>query len=74
MFITIILSAILLTGLVLLAVGIVVLLKSKNKLAGWVVMAVGGVFTLFSVAIFLMLTITSSTQSMGMVLPTLLIR
>jgi len=65
MFITILLLAILLTGLVLLAAGVVVLLKTKNKLAGWVVVAVGLVFTLFSSAIFLMLTITTATSSMG---------
>jgi len=64
MFITILLLAILLTGLVLLAVGIVILLKSKNKLAGWVALAVGLVFSLFSAAIFLMLTITTSVQGM----------
>jgi hypothetical protein len=62
MFITILLLAILLTGLVLLAVGIILLLKAKNKLAGWVVAAVGLVFTLFSVAIFLSLIITTSIQ------------
>ena len=65
MFITILLLAILLTGLVLLAAGVIVLLKAKNKLAGWVVVAVGMVFTLFSSAIFLMLTITTTTSSMG---------
>ncbi len=69
MFITLVLLTILLTGLVLLVAGIVVLIKSRNKLAGWLVVAVGAVFTLFSVAIFLMLTITSSVQSMGLVLP-----
>jgi hypothetical protein len=60
MFITILLLTILLTGLVLLAVGIVLLLKAKNKLAGWVVAAVSLVFTLFSVAIFLSFIITTS--------------
>jgi len=65
MLITILLLAILLTGLVLLATGIVVLVKAKNKLAGLVVVAVGLVFTLFSSAIFLMLIITTSTSSMG---------
>ena len=62
MFITILLLATLLTGLVLMAVGIVLLLKAKNKLVGWVVAAVGLVFTLFSVAIFLSLIITTSIQ------------
>lgn len=69
MFITIVLMAILLTGLVLLAAGIVVLLKAKNKLAGGIVVAVGIVFILFSTAIFLMLTITTSVQSMNLYLP-----
>ncbi len=64
MLFTIVLLSILLTGLVLLAVGIIVLLKSSNKLAGWIVAAVGLVFTLFSIAVFLMLTITTSVQSM----------
>jgi len=61
---TIILLAILLIGLVLLAVGIVLilLLKAKNKLAGWVIAAVGLVFTIFSSAIFLMLTVTTSVR------------
>jgi len=65
MFLTIVLGATLLTGLVLLVAGIVVLLKSNNKLAGWIVAAVGMVFTLFSIAVFLMLTITTSFQSMS---------
>jgi len=65
MFITILLLAILLTGLILLAAGVIVLLKAKNKLAGWVVVAVGMVFTLFSSAIFLMLTVTTTMSSMG---------
>lgn len=65
MFLTILLLAILLTGLVLLAVGIVLLLKAKNKLAGWVMVAAGLVFTLLASGIFLMLTITASTSSMG---------
>ena len=67
MFITIVLAAILLTGLVLLVTGIIVLLKSNNKLAGWIVAAIGTVFTLFSIAVFLMLTITTSIQSMSMI-------
>ena len=62
MYITILLLTILLTGLVLLAVGTVVLLKTNNKLAGWVVVAVGLVFTFFSIAIFALLTITTSVQ------------
>jgi len=65
MFLTILLLAILLTGLVLLAVGVVVLIKTKNRLAGWVIVATGTVFTLFSIAVYLMLTITTRIQSMG---------
>lgn len=65
MLITIVLLAILLTGLVLMAAGIVVLLKAKNKLAGWIVTAVGLVFTVFPIAIYLMITITASFNSMG---------
>jgi hypothetical protein len=60
MFLTIILLALMLTGLVLVASGIVVLLKSNNKFAGWVVLAVGVVFSLFSGGVFLFLTITTS--------------
>lgn len=62
MFITILLSGLLLFGLVLLAVGIVLLIKAKNKLAGALATAIGFVFTLFSVAVFLFLTITTSVQ------------
>jgi hypothetical protein len=62
MLITILLLAILLAGLVLLAVGIVLLFKVKNKLAGWVSVAVGVAFTMFANAIILMLTITTSIQ------------
>jgi len=62
MFITILLLAILLTGLVLVAAGIVVLLKSRNKLAGWIMLAAGIVFTLFSGGMFLFLTITTSAR------------
>jgi hypothetical protein len=62
MLITILLLAILLAVLVLLAVGIVLLFKVKNKLAGWVSVAVGVAFTMFANAIILMLTITTSIQ------------
>lgn len=63
MFITILLSGLLLFGLVILAVGIVLLIKAKNKLAGALATAIGLVFTMFSVAVFLFLTITTSVQS-----------
>jgi uncharacterized membrane protein len=53
----------LLSGLILLAVGIVLLLKVKNKLAGLLAIAVGLVFTLASSAIFLALVITTSVAS-----------
>jgi hypothetical protein len=63
MFITILLLGVLLSGLILLAVGIVLLLKVKNKLAGLLAIAVGLVFTLASSAIFLALVITTSVAS-----------
>jgi uncharacterized membrane protein len=53
----------LLFGLVLLSIGIVLMLKVKNKLAGILVIAVGLVFTVFPIAIFLFLTITTSVRS-----------
>ncbi len=65
MLLTIGLLTILLAGVALMAAGIVVLLKSQRKLAGGIMTAIGFAFTGFSVAIFLMLTITTSIQSMG---------
>jgi len=65
MFITILLLSVLLFGLILLAIGVVLLIKVKNKLAGLLTVAVGLVFTLVASAIFLMLIITTSTSSMG---------
>ena len=62
MFITILLLGVLLFGLILLAVGIVLLIKVKNKLAGFLAIAVGLVFTLVSLTIFLSLIITTSVQ------------
>lgn len=50
-------------GLSLLSIGIVLLFKVKNKLAGMLVSAVGLVFTLFPVAIFLFLTVSTSVRS-----------
>ena len=63
MFITILLLGVLLFGLILLAVGVVLLIKVKNKLAGFLAIAVGLVFTLVSLTIFLSLIITTSVQS-----------
>ena len=51
----------LLFGLVLLAIGGVLLFKVKNKLAGALVSAAGLVTSSFSILIFLFFTITSST-------------
>jgi len=62
MFITILLLGVLLFGLILLAVGVVLLIKVKNKLAGFLAIAVGLVFTLVSLTIFLSLIITTSVQ------------
>jgi len=62
MFITILLLGVLLLGLILLAVGVVLLIKVKNKLAGLLAIAVGLVFTLVSLTIFLSLIITTSVQ------------
>jgi hypothetical protein len=62
MFITILLLGVLLFGLILLAVGVVLLIKVKNKLAGLLAIAVGLVFTLVSLTIFLSLIITTSVQ------------
>ena len=62
MFITLLLLGVLLFGLILLAVGVVLLIKVKNKLAGFLAIAVGLVFTLVSLTIFLSLIITTSVQ------------
>ena len=62
MFITIFLLGVLLFGLILLAVGVVLLIKVKNKLAGILAIAVGLIFTLVSLIIFLSLIITTSVQ------------
>jgi hypothetical protein len=62
MFITLLLPAILSACLVLIAAGIVVRLKAKNKLTGWISVAFGLVFALFSCAIYLMFSITTSVQ------------
>ena len=62
MFITILLLGVLIFGLILLAVGAVLLIKVKNKLAGLLAITVGLVFTLVSLTIFLSLIITTSVQ------------
>ena len=62
MFITILLLGVLLFGLILLAVGVVLLIKVKNKLAGLLAIAIGLVFTLVTSAIFLSLVISTSVM------------
>lgn len=58
MVLTVLVLAILLAGSALLAAGIVVLLKSKNKLAGLVVLAVGVAFILVPVLFILSQMVT----------------
>jgi magnesium-transporting ATPase (P-type) len=62
MFITLLLVIALLLGLVLLVTGVVLLIKTKNKIAGATVTAIGLVFTVLPIVIFLALTITTSVQ------------
>ena len=62
MFITILLLGFLLFGLILLAIGVVLLLKVKNKLAGLLAIAIGLVFTLVTSTIFLSLVISTSVM------------
>jgi len=50
-------------GVVLLALGVVLLFKVKNKLAGILVIAVGLVFSLLPVAVYLFLMISVRVQS-----------
>ncbi len=57
------LIGVMLLGLVLLATGIVLLLKLKNKLAGGLTSAAGAVLTIFPVLILLGLVITQRVQS-----------
>ncbi len=57
-FYIIILFSLMLVGLVLLAVGILLLLKFKYKLAGAVTAVTGAVFTLFPLAVLLALIAT----------------
>ncbi len=62
MLITVLLAGGLLLGLVLLAAGIVLLIKVKNKIAGALVTAFGVVFTILPIVVFLALTVTTSLQ------------
>lgn len=62
MAITLILLSILLFGPILLAIGIILLLKVKNKLAGLLFVAFGLLCTLMASAIFLSLIITTRTM------------
>ena len=50
-------------GVVLLALGVVLLFKVKNKLAGILVIAVGLVFSLLPVAVYIFLMISVRVQS-----------
>ncbi len=52
----------LLLGLILLALGVVLLFKVKNKLAGILVIVVGLVFSLLPVAVYLFLMISVRVQ------------
>jgi hypothetical protein len=60
MLIIIFLLSILLTALALIAAGVVVLLKSDKKLAGWVVLAVGIAFLLVPI-LFITTTMVART-------------
>ncbi len=55
--------SILITGLALLAAGLVVLLKSSQKLAGWIVIGVGIVFIVVPVLLILATVITTTIQT-----------
>lgn len=61
-FYIILLLGVLLLGLVLLAVGIVMLFKVKNKLVGGLTTALGAVLTLLPVLIMMGLVITTSIR------------
>jgi hypothetical protein len=60
MALTILLFSVFLFGLVLLAVGIAILIKAKNKLAGIITSALGFVFTVLPIGVYLFITITTS--------------
>jgi hypothetical protein len=57
------LLACLLLGLVLLAIGIVLLLKLQNKLPGLLFTGVGTVVTLFPIVVYSFLAITTSVRN-----------
>lgn len=57
------LSGVLVFGLILLAVGAVLLLKVKNKLPGLLAVAAGTLFTVTPIAVILLLTIVRTTSS-----------
>jgi hypothetical protein len=61
-FYIILLLASLLLGLILLAMGAILLLKVKNKITGILVGVVGLVFTFCPVAVFIFLVATVRTQ------------
>ena len=62
MFFTIFLLGILLSGLILFTLGVVLLLKVKNKLAGILTIAAGLGLTFVASALFLSLVITLRMQ------------
>jgi len=62
MYITLLLLGILLFGIILMAIGAVLLIKAKKKVVGMLLIGAGLVFTLFSLGIFLSLIITTSVQ------------
>jgi hypothetical protein len=62
MFISLLLLGILLFGLVLLAIGVILLLKTKNRFVGMLAIAIGLVFTILPLVIFLMLAISTTTM------------
>ncbi len=59
----ILISGILLVGLILVVIGAVLLILKVSKLAGAIVLALGGLSVVFSILAFLSLVITS--RSMG---------
>jgi hypothetical protein len=52
----------LLFDLILIAIGVVLLIKLKNKIVGMFIGAIGLVFILLPIATFLFLTITTSIR------------
>ncbi len=61
-FYLVLLAGTLLLGLVLIAAGIVLLFRLKNKLAGGLTTAAGAVFTLLPLSIMAALTVTRVIQ------------